>query len=129
MRLSRQAVRSSTHSVPEIRFEDQDLTSFSGLVILQALSNSMQLRKLLQNCVRHLSNSVSYGASTMLLVLITHSFLGWRRLRDLDYYRDDPLLKRFLGLHVVPNVSTVSRRLVQMDERVVENMRRLYAPR
>ena len=125
MKVSRQDVRSATHSLPEIRFEDQDLTSFSGLVILQALSNGMQLRKLLQDCVRHLSNSVSYRASTMLLILITHSFLGWRRLRDLDYYRDDPLLKRFLGLKCVPNVSTLSRRLPQMDEGVVTNMRKL----
>ena len=125
MRLSRQRVRSSTHALPEIRFEDQDLTSFSGLVILQALSNGLQLRKMLQECVRHLSKSTSYGASTMLLILITHSFLGWRRLRDLDYYREDPLLKRFLGLSRVPDVSTLSRRLPLMDERVVDNMRGL----
>lgn len=125
MRLSRKHVRSATHTIPEIRFEDQDLTSFSGLVILQALSNGLQLRKMLQGCVRHLSNSASYTASTMLLILVTHSFLGWRRLRDLDYYRDDPLLKRFLGLHRVPDVSTLSRRLSTMDEGVVTNMRKL----
>ncbi|MCB9870971.1 MAG: IS1380 family transposase [Planctomycetes bacterium] len=125
VRLSREEVRSATHTLPEIRFEEHDLTSFSGLVILQALSNGLQLRKMLQDCVRHLSRSVSYGASTMLLILITHSFLGWRRLRDLDYYRDDPLLKRFLGLRRVPDVSTLSRRLPQMDERVVTNMRKL----
>ena len=71
VRLSRQEVRSATHSIPEIRFEDHDLTSFSGLVILQALSNGLQLRKLLQDCVRHLSNSASYAASTMLLPQIS----------------------------------------------------------
>lgn len=125
VRLSRQDVRSATHIIPEIRFEDQELTSFSGLVILQALSNGLQLRKMLQDCVRHLSNSASYAASTMLLILITHSFLGWRRLRDLDYYRDDPLLKRFLGLHRVPDVSTLSRRLPKMDEVVVTNLRKM----
>lgn len=125
MRLSRQEVRSATHALPEIRFEDHDLTSFSGLVILQALSNGLQLRKMLQDCVRHLSSSASYGASTMLLILITHSFLGWRRLRDLDYYRDDPLLKRFLGLNRVPDVSTISRQLPRMDEGVVTRMRKL----
>jgi hypothetical protein len=123
MRVSRQEVRSATHSLPKIRFEDHDLTSFSGLVILQALSNALQLRKRLRECVRHLQGPTSYGASTLLLILITHSFLGWRRLRDLDYYRDDPLLKRFLGLHRVPNVSTLSRRLPLMDETVVTNMR------
>lgn len=125
MRLSRQQVRSATHVLPEIRFEDHDLTSFSGLVILQALSNNLGLRKMLRECVRHLSSSVGYCASSMLLILITHSFLGWRRLRDLDYYRDDPLLKRFLGLERVPDVSTLSRRLTQMDENVVVNMRKL----
>ena len=125
MRLSRRVVRSSTHGLPEIRFEDHELTSFSGLVVLQAMANALQLRRLLQDCVRHLSSSVSYGASTMLLIVITHSFLGWRRLRDLDYYRDDPLLKRFLGLTRLPDVSTLSRRLPQMDERVVTNLRKL----
>ena len=123
MRLSRQEVRRATHGLPEIRFEDHDLTSFSGLVILQALSNALQLRKRLRDCVRHLPGTMSYSASTLLLILVTHSFLGWRRLRDLDYYRDDPLLKRFLGLQHVPNVSTLSRRLPQMDETVVTNMR------
>ena len=125
MRLSRQQVRSATHALPEIRFEDHDLTSFSGLVILHALSNGLDLRRMLRECVRHLSSSAGYCASTMLLILITHSFLGWRRLRDLDYYRDDPLVKRFLGLDRVPDVSTLSRRLTQMDEAVVTNMRRL----
>jgi hypothetical protein len=125
MRLSRQQVRSATHVLPEIRFEDHDLTSFSGLVILHALSNGLELRKMLRECVRHLSSKAGYCASSMLLILITHSFLGWRRLRDLDYYRDDPLLKRFIGLDRVPDVSTLSRRLTQMDEAVVVNMRNL----
>ncbi|MBK8974887.1 MAG: transposase [Planctomycetes bacterium] len=125
MRLSRQEVRKSSVGIPEIRFEDQYLTSFSGLVILQALVNGMGLRARLQECVRHLSKSASYSASTFLLILVTHSFLGWRRLRDIDYYRGDPLLKRFLGLERIPDVSTLSRRLVQMDERVVEGLRTL----
>ncbi|MBK8979706.1 MAG: transposase [Planctomycetes bacterium] len=85
----------------------------------------MGLRARLQECVRHLSKSASYSASTFLLILVTHSFLGWRRLRDIDYYRGDPLLKRFLGLERIPDVSTLSRRLVQMDERVVEGLRTL----
>ncbi|MBK8975063.1 MAG: IS1380 family transposase [Planctomycetes bacterium] len=125
MRLSRQEVRKSSVGIPEIRFEDQSLTSFSGLVILQALVNGMGLRARLQECVRHLSKSASYSASTFLMILVTHSFLGWRRLRDIDYYRGDPLLKRFLGLERIPDVSTLSRRLVQMDERVVEGLRTL----
>ena len=37
MRVSRKAVTSATHAIPEIHFEEQELTSFGGLVMLQAL--------------------------------------------------------------------------------------------
>ena len=123
MRFSRKTVQSATHAIPKIQFEDQDMTSFSGLAILLAMSNGLGLRRLLQDCTRHLSSSGAYCASKVLLLLVTHSFLGWRRLRDLDYYRDDPMLKRMLGVSRAPDVSTISRRLTQMDELVVTKLR------
>jgi hypothetical protein len=126
LRLSQQDVRSSSRSIPQIRFEDQDLTSYSGLVILQAVVNGLQLRRKLSECVRHLSTSASYGTATMLLIVITHSFLGWRRLRDLDYYREDPLLKRFLGVTRLPDVSTLTRRLAELDERALSALRAMH---
>ena len=49
----------------------------------------------------------------------------WRRLRDIDYYRDDPLVKRALGLRSMPNVSTLTRALRAMDVGVVDRLRKL----
>jgi hypothetical protein len=57
--------------------------------------------------------------------MVVHLFIGWRRLRDLDYYRTDPLVKRVVGLDRMPDVSTVSRRLTEFDERSVDNLRGL----
>ena len=125
MRVSRKDVSSASHALPEIRFEEQELTSFGGLVLLQAVDLSIGLRAQLRSAVRHLPTDGAYSASRILLLLIVHMFLGWRRLRDLDYYRDDPLVKRVLGLQRLPDVSTVSRRLREFDGRSVGELRGL----
>src|SRR5690606_33303628 len=66
-----------------------------------------------------------YSCSKLVLLLIVHVFLGWRRLRDIDYYRDDPLVLRVLGLNKIPDVSTVSRRLGEFDAASVARLRGL----
>lgn len=122
MKVSRKAARSTVHSIPEIRFEDQDLSSFSGVVLLQRLFQVLGLKESLRGCFRHLGSSGSYGLHSVFLVLVLHVFLGWRRLRDLTYYHDDPLVRRALGLKRLPSVSCVSRSLRSMDERSVERV-------
>jgi hypothetical protein len=125
MRVSRKDVTSATHAIPEIRFEEQDLTSFGGLVMLQALLQETGLRSRLRATVRHLQSSNGYCASRIVLLMIVHLFLGWRRLRDLDYYRTDPLVKHVVGLDRMPDVSTLSRRLTEFDDLAVDNLRGL----
>ena len=51
--------------------------------------------------------------------------MGFRELQDCRYYRDDPLVKRLLGLSRLPDVATVSRVLKEAGARSVENLRRL----
>lgn len=125
MKLSKTDVRCSTSSIPELRFEEQALTSFSGLVILQKLFQQLGLKDRLRSCVRHLEAATSYHPATILMLLVVHLVSGWRRLRDLDYYRDDPMVRRVLGLRRVPSVSTVTRGLRAMDTGVVERLRKL----
>jgi hypothetical protein len=38
-----------------------------------------------------------YGHGTIVLLLIVHLLLGYRRLQDLRYYRDGPLVRRLRG--------------------------------
>ena len=54
---------------------------------------------------------------------VVHLIIGHRRLRDLDYYRDDELVKRVLGLKRLPDVSTLSRSLSSADEHSVGKVR------
>lgn len=59
------------------------------------------------------------------MLLIVHLLLGFRRLREVDYYRDDPIVLRLLGLRRLPDVSTISRALSQMESEGVENFQAL----
>jgi hypothetical protein len=51
--------------------------------------------------------------------------LGYRQLRDLRYYQDDPMLRRLLGVKRLPDVATISRNLAAMDPLSVIKLRQL----
>ena len=124
MRRSKAQVEARVHVIPTIRFEqEQRLTSFAGIVIIQALLQTLALKQRLWRCFRHLAKSAAYGLNTMMVWLIVHIMLGFRRLRDRDYYADDPLECRVLGLRKVPDVSTITRRLAEADKRSVNEVR------
>jgi hypothetical protein len=104
--------------MPNLRFEAQRLTSFGGLVLIQALFERWNLKARLRRAFRR-KNGGSYGFWRVFLLLVTHLILGFRRLRDADSYRDDPLVKQIVGLRRLPDVSTVSRRLAALDAQSV----------
>lgn len=121
--------KNSTHckfyKILRPEFEDQQLTSFSGIVIFQYLFSKLNLKSRLFSCFKHLKVSPIYGHGLMMMLLIVHLLLGFRRLRDIEYYNDDPMVKRILGLKIIPNVATVSRTIASYDERGIQNVRLL----
>jgi len=119
-------IHARLHKIPVIRFiDDQQLTSYSGLIIFQLLFRRLQLKARLVKCFAHLEVHPIYGHAVVTLLLIVHLLLGFRRLRGLDYYRTDPMIGRVLGLRQLPDVATVSRALSTLDERSFANVRDL----
>lgn len=125
MKHSRKSVQRKTYAVPKLRFEQQQLTSFAGLVLLQPFLATVDLTASLARCFRHVRVGKVYGRATVFLQLIVHLVLGYRDLRESVYYRDDPMVKRLLGLKRLPDVATLSRMLKDADEKSIENLRRL----
>jgi len=112
--------------IPEIRCESDDevsLTSFAGLVIFQNLFSRLGIKQRLHACFAHLRRSATYRGHEIVFWLILHLILGFRKLRDRDYYHHDPMAKRVLGLNRLPDVATISRWLGAMDEPAVEAYR------
>ena len=112
-------------ALPEIRSEDQQLTSFAGLVVFQHVLKRLSLKTRLRGCFEHLKVSPIFGHASILMLLVVNLLIGYRRLSDLRYYRDDPMVKRALGLKRLPDVATASRTLDGMDKTAVKELRRL----
>lgn len=126
MKSSKADIHARFHKIPRLRFcEDRRLTSYSGLVVFQALFRAMRLRARIRACFRHLGETRIFGRESVVVLLIVHIILGFRRLRGLDYYRDDPLVARVCGVRRLPDVATVSRTLASCDDESVENLREL----
>lgn len=125
MKLSRTQVERKSRALPQLRFEDQQLTSFSGLVLFQALLARLDLRARLQQCFGQLQPSRAYGFTVVVLGLIVHILLGYRHLRDSRFYNDDPIVLRVLQLQRLPHVATVSRVLSRVTNAMVDQLRHL----
>lgn len=123
MKSSKAQIFSRVHKIPALRFEDQRLTSFAGLVIIQELFSRLDMKSRLRACFDHLPASPIFGHHIIVLTLIVHLMLGYRRLRDMDYYRDDLMVLRLLGLRRLPDVSTVSRAMARVDSESIGKIR------
>jgi hypothetical protein len=122
---SKAKIHAKFYKIPLMRFEDQKLTSFSGLLIFQLLFRRIQLKERLKKCFSHQKLSPIFGRHLVVLLLVIHLLIGFRRLREVDYYRDDPLVQRVMGLRRLPDVSTISRSLYQTDQESVDKVRGL----
>jgi hypothetical protein len=122
MRSSRSQILSRVHAIPAVRFCDHTLTSSSGLVLFQLLFDRLDLRSKLRHCFRHLRDRGDFKLPELFLVLVIHILLGYRKLDDIKYYRDDPVALRAAGLRRFPDDSTLSRRLRAVDMAAVERV-------
>jgi len=120
---SKSEIHSRVHGIPDLHFEDQKLTSYSGLLIFQALFQRIELKEKLRSCFSHLNLSPIFGHHLVVLWLVVHLLIGFRKLRDRDYYRDDPMVLRMLSVRKMPDVSTISRTLSSADEDGVGKVR------
>jgi len=125
MKCSKAETIHKTQQLPALRFEDQQLTSFSGLILFQQLFTLVGLRERLRLCFRHLGVKSIFGHGRIVLLLIVHFLLGYRQLRELRFYSDDPLVRRVTGLKRLPDVATISRALSHADGKSVRNLQTL----
>jgi Transposase DDE domain group 1 len=123
VKFSRREIFSREHKIPALAFEDQRLTSVAGLIMYQIHFIRIGIKESLRSCFRHLRVSEIFGHHVIMLVLIVHLLLGYRKLREMEYYKDDPMVKRVLGLRRLPDVSTVSRALRCVDDTSIRNVR------
>jgi len=125
MKHSKSDVRCKFSCLPQLRFDDQQLSSFSGLIVFQQLFNDLDLKRKLSRCLEHQKGSPSFSTTSIVLVLVVCILLGYRRLRDVQFFEKDPVVLRLLGLTCMPTASTISRQLSTVDDRSIRGIERL----
>ena len=87
----------------------------------------LDLPRQLRNCCRSLEGKGNrfYNHGKLLQILIVHLVVGSRKLREMDYYREDPMVCEAVGLKRLPSVPTVSRMLRKFDKNSVSSQREL----
>lgn len=109
----------------EHKLSPTGFTSFSGLLIFQVLFRRLDLKQRLYQSFPHGELSPIFGRHLVVLLLIVHLIVGFRRLREVDYYRDHPLVLRLMELRKLPDFSTISRSLSKIEYREIEKGRAL----
>ncbi|MFT7559797.1 MAG: hypothetical protein ACI93R_001712, partial [Flavobacteriales bacterium] len=61
MKYSNIDINSKTHAIPDVRFEEEKITSFGGLVVFQLLLKSLNLKHRLRLCLERGQPKKTYG--------------------------------------------------------------------
>ena len=80
MKFSKSEIQLKYHKIPTIRFEDQKLTSFSGILVFQLLFKNLELKERLKKSFANMKVSPIFGRHLAVLPLVVHLLLGFRRM-------------------------------------------------
>jgi hypothetical protein len=120
---SKSEFQAKVHRIPDIFFEDNRLTSFAGTVILQKLFKKLDFVSHLRKCFSHQRKRSVIGFHRVFQVLLLSLTIGYRRLRDIDRFKEDPIILRVAGLRRMPDLSTITRHLKRCDSDSIKNLR------
>jgi hypothetical protein len=123
MKLSRKHVNRKAHGRVDLQFESQQLTSFGGLIILQEFFSKLGLVDRLRDVFYRRQSGKIYRPHKLFLQLVVHLLLGFRSLRDVACYQEDPLVQRVLGMGRIADPSTISRMLRDTTDGEIKNLR------
>jgi hypothetical protein len=82
VKVAKAGIYRQVSSLPALKFEAQQWTSFAGLIVFQKLFETCQLKARLHQACAHLTPRHYYGFGTVLQCLIVHILLGYRQLRS-----------------------------------------------
>ena len=127
MRRRRTHLRTRVNGNLALDFGDVSLTSYAGLELFSRYLRTMRFNALVRSAFTGARLGGDFGVVAMVRLLIGLLVVGGRRLAHVAYIADDPVVRRFCQVQVVPTARTVSRWLTQFTMRTVERLQRLNA--
>ena len=101
------------------------LTSYAGLELFSRYLRTTGFNAVVRHAVAGMPAWSDFGAVVMVRVLMGLLVVGGRRLRHLAFVQDDPLVRRFCEVQVLPTARTVSRWLQAFTMTTVERLQQI----
>ena len=98
MRYNRMSLNARRNKILPIRFIRQDMTTYSGLALVDHVLRLYRLQARIKETFKHYHFSGDYHIGDILFVLLVMFLLGAERLQHIDYLRSDPLFCRVARL-------------------------------
>lgn len=124
MKLSRHRIRARVKGELPIAFTDEALTSYSGLELFRRFFDRFWAERLKAVFADRQFDS-DYGSFRCMLVVVGMLLLGGSRLSHVRVLDRDPLYRRFVRLHQLPDERTLARNLVDVSSGYRERLNEL----
>jgi hypothetical protein len=126
MRLRKSLLRCRVNAPCAFRFEDEGLTSFSGLELIRVFLARLELPRRLREGLAQTLPKSDYSVVGLVLLLLALLLTGGRRISHVRMLIHDRVVSRFCGLATLPTERTVSRWLGQFDEAQVDALSHVH---
>lgn len=125
VRLRRTELQGRVNGNLELRFECEGLTSYAGIELFRRYCSRIGLVRWIRQTVEGALPATDYGASRVVMLLLTMMISGGRRIRHLSYLRTDPVIARTCSLRTLPTPRSVARWLGSFEAPGVEALSRV----
>ena len=127
MKIAKSDIMARKWCLPQINFAKEQMTSYGGLVVFKPLLERLRIAQKLDSCCRHLQAGCHYRFGRIVQLLVIHILLGFRPLRDIDFYKEDPLVRQMAGMKRLPSVPTISRMWEQFEQQSLLGLEKTHA--
>ena len=121
MRLKKADISSRVNNNLGIKFIRQDLTSYSGLELVKRFFRIIKLNDSIKSRMKNIDFNGDYPFHKIILLLITMIILGVERVSNIEYIKDDPLVKRLCELDSIPSRYSIARFFKQFTDEVLKS--------
>jgi hypothetical protein len=113
MRYNKRSLPARKNKILPIKFVDQDMTTFSGLVFIDHFVRLYKIHSRVNKAFKYYEFKGDYSVGDILFTLLIMLLVGAERVSHIEYLRDDPLFCRVVRLTRIPHRTKISSALKQ----------------
>lgn len=117
MRIGKRGFQARIKGNLRLEFGEQKLTSFAGLELVRRFLKRIDFFGALRAAAQATRLGGDLSLPRVVLLVVAMVVVGAKRLRHLEFLRDDPMLLRFAGLERAPTARSLGRALGRLSFR------------